>query len=102
GITGFMVEAEEEAVQAIQRLDKLSRYEVRAQFERRFSAERMAQDYVAHYGALISIKPEHRAGSAMQEAGTQLICPAPDNLGGVAMQSLRSLAGRTTAPGSRT
>ena len=102
GITGFMVEAEEEAVQAIQRLDKLSRYEVRAQFERRFTAERMAQDYVAHYGALIGIKPEHRAGSAVQEAGTQLICPAPDNPGGVAMQSLRSAAHRTTAPGSRT
>jgi Glycosyl transferases group 1 len=102
GITGFVVEAEEEAVQAIQRLDKLSRYEVRAQFERRFTAERMAQDYVAHYGALISIKPEHRAGSAVQEAGTQLICPAPENPGGVAMRSLRSVASRTTAPGSRT
>jgi hypothetical protein len=60
----------------------------------------MAQDYVAHYGALISLKPEHRAGSAVQEAGTQLMCPAPDNPGGVAVQSLPSVARRTAAPGS--
>jgi hypothetical protein len=61
GVTGFVVEAEEQAIHAIQRLDELSRYEVRAQFERRFTAERMAQDYVAHYGALIDARPRHRA-----------------------------------------
>jgi glycosyltransferase involved in cell wall biosynthesis len=61
GVTGFVVDTEEEAVQAIQRLDKLNRYEVRAQFERRFTAERMAQDYVAHYGALIGARRRHRA-----------------------------------------
>jgi glycosyltransferase involved in cell wall biosynthesis len=59
GITGFVVETEEEAVQAIRRLDKLSRHGVRAQFERRFTAKRMAQDYVAHYRALIDARPRH-------------------------------------------
>ena len=61
GVTGFVVDAEEQAIHAIQRLDELSRYEVRAQFERRFTAEGMAQDYVAHYGALIDARPRHRA-----------------------------------------
>ena len=61
GITGFVVETEGEAVQAIRRLDKLSRHELRAQFERRFTAERMAQDYVAYYHALIDARPRHRA-----------------------------------------
>jgi glycosyltransferase involved in cell wall biosynthesis len=60
GITGFIAETEADAVQAIQRLDKLSRYEVRAQFERRFTAKRMAQGYVAHYRALVDARPPNR------------------------------------------
>jgi hypothetical protein len=38
---------------ALQRLDELSRTEIRAQFERRFSAKTMAQNYVDSYAALI-------------------------------------------------
>jgi glycosyltransferase involved in cell wall biosynthesis len=49
GVTGFIVDDEDEAVQAINRLGELDRREVRARFEQRFSAERMAQDYVGHY-----------------------------------------------------
>ena len=54
GVTGFIVESEEEAIEAIRhRLPKLDRRKVRAGFERRFTARRMAEDYVRHYQALV-------------------------------------------------
>ncbi len=52
GITGFVVEDEVGAVAAVQRLPKLSRTGIRRQFERRFTARRMAEDYLHVYGAL--------------------------------------------------
>jgi glycosyltransferase involved in cell wall biosynthesis len=53
GVTGFIVEDEEEALQAIKRLPELDRSSVRAAFERRFTARRMAGEYVHHYGLLL-------------------------------------------------
>jgi len=52
GITGFVVSSEDEAVKAIGRLGELDRYRVRAHFEKRFSAKRMAEEYVRHYQVL--------------------------------------------------
>lgn len=52
GITGFVVDGEDQAIEAIHRLDELDRRRVRAHFERRFSAARMAREYAAHYRAL--------------------------------------------------
>jgi glycosyltransferase involved in cell wall biosynthesis len=53
GVTGFIVESEEEAAETIaHRLPKLDRRHVRAGFERRFTARRMAEDYVKHYRQL--------------------------------------------------
>ncbi|HEX2885207.1 glycosyltransferase family 4 protein [Vineibacter terrae] len=52
GVTGFVVEDEVGAVAAVQRLPKLSRTGIRRQFERRFTARRMAEDYLHVYGAL--------------------------------------------------
>ncbi len=49
GVTGFIVDSEEEAVRAVGRLGELDRRAVRACFERRFKASRMARDYVALY-----------------------------------------------------
>ena len=53
GITGFIVEDELSAVAAVNRLAGLSRARVREQFERRFTARRMALDYLAAYRGLI-------------------------------------------------
>jgi glycosyltransferase involved in cell wall biosynthesis len=53
GLTGFVVEDVQGAVAALQRLDELSRTEIRAQFERRFSAKTMAQNYLDGYATLI-------------------------------------------------
>ena len=47
--TGFVVDDEEQALAAIDRIGTLDRVECRRVFERRFSAARMAADYVALY-----------------------------------------------------
>ncbi len=52
GVSGFIVENVDQAVDAVRNLDALDRPRVRERFERRFSAERMAGDYVAIYRAL--------------------------------------------------
>ena len=53
GVTGFICEDVQGAVGALQRLDELSRTEIRAQFERRFTARTMAQNYVDSYTSLL-------------------------------------------------
>jgi glycosyltransferase involved in cell wall biosynthesis len=52
GVTGFVVDSEEAAVQSIRRIGELDRRRVRAEFERRFTARRMAEDYVKAYQKL--------------------------------------------------
>jgi len=53
GLTGFIVEDETSAVAAVDRLSGLSRPAVRKQFEARFTARRMALDYLAAYRSLM-------------------------------------------------
>lgn len=52
GLTGFIVEDEMSAVGAMDRLWQLSRKKVRARFEERFTARRMANEYLAAYRSL--------------------------------------------------
>ncbi|HET8777798.1 MAG TPA: glycosyltransferase family 4 protein [Candidatus Limnocylindria bacterium] len=53
GVNGFIVDDVEGAVAAVGRLGELDRATVRQSFERRFTAERMARDYVRVYEQLI-------------------------------------------------
>jgi len=53
GLTGFIVEDEIGAIGAVDRLWQLPREGVRQRFEQRFTARRMAQDYLAVYRSLI-------------------------------------------------
>jgi glycosyltransferase involved in cell wall biosynthesis len=64
GITGFIVETEEQAIEAIQKLHKLDRLRVRQTFEQRFTARRMAEDYVGCYRSLL----KHMGRSTMDGA----------------------------------
>ena len=67
GITGFVVDSFDEAVVAVARLGELDRRKIRATFERRFSAGRMAEDYVKIYQTLLRSDaggPEHPASIA--------------------------------------
>ena len=52
GISGFIVNDEAGAVAAVGRLGKLSRQTVRSRFEARFTAQRMAEDYLRIYRTL--------------------------------------------------
>jgi glycosyltransferase involved in cell wall biosynthesis len=52
GVTGFVVDTEEEALGAIGRIHQIDRAGVRRRFEQRFTAKRMAQDYVRAYEKL--------------------------------------------------
>ncbi len=52
GVTGFIVEDMVGAVAAVQRLHTLDRARVRQRFEERFTARRMAKDYLGVYRSL--------------------------------------------------
>ena len=54
GVTGFVVESEAEAVAAVAQARMLDRAAIRRRFEQRFTADRMADDYVALYRARIA------------------------------------------------
>jgi glycosyltransferase involved in cell wall biosynthesis len=54
GITGFVVEDETDAVRAIRHLDQLDRQQVRKQFEKRFTAQRMTREYLEVYNGLLN------------------------------------------------
>src|SRR5262249_40555965 len=55
GITGFIVEGLDEAVRAVEKTASFDRRQCRQVFERRFTASRMAGDYVNIYERLLDI-----------------------------------------------
>lgn len=61
GVSGFVVNSMAEAVEATKAATRLARGACRAAFERRFTADRMAQDYLAVYDRLTS--PRSVAGA---------------------------------------
>jgi glycosyltransferase involved in cell wall biosynthesis len=58
GHTGFVVEGLEDAVEAVRRVPELSRKRCREVFDRRFTATRMAHDYVRQFERLIARNQE--------------------------------------------
>lgn len=54
GVTGFLVHSFDQAVQAIGRLGEIDRAACRRSVERRFSAQRMADDYLALYRRILA------------------------------------------------
>lgn len=49
GVTGFVVNSEDEALEAIDRVTALDRRRIRHAFERRFTSQRMAREYLKLY-----------------------------------------------------
>jgi glycosyltransferase involved in cell wall biosynthesis len=64
GVTGFVVEDENEAVVVSHRLPRLSRGAIRRRFEERFTAKRMAREYVVVYRSLIEFEALRSRGAA--------------------------------------
>jgi glycosyltransferase involved in cell wall biosynthesis len=65
GVTGFIVQSEEQAADAVKQIGVLNRERIRAEFDRRFTAHRMAQNYLKLYARLAKAKRE-----SMLPAGT--------------------------------
>lgn len=53
GITGFIVKSVEEAVEALKKVPKLSRENIRRRYLEKFTALRMARDYVTAYEKIL-------------------------------------------------
>jgi glycosyltransferase involved in cell wall biosynthesis len=49
GVSGFLVNDIEQAMEAVRKVDRLDRAAVRAAFEQRFTAERMVDRYLCAY-----------------------------------------------------
>ena len=73
GVTGFIVNDLREAVAAVRTVEKLDRAEVRTAFEERFTAERMALDYLAIYRDLSGVRrAEMRASLVISDTGNMV------------------------------
>ena len=72
GISGFVVSNMREAIEAVHNLDRLDRRKVRAKFEERFTARRMATDYLDIYRSLLNdhhkVTPLHATGGVRSRA----------------------------------
>jgi glycosyltransferase involved in cell wall biosynthesis len=67
GLTGFIVEDETSAVSAVGRLSQLNRDAIRKQFEARFTARRMALNYLTAYRNLMELaKPRIKLVSSAE------------------------------------
>jgi len=75
GKSGFIVQTLEQAVEAVAAVERLDRHKVRAAFEKRFTVERMARDYLAIYRDLPGVRTEAARIRRLQgdEVGLQAV-----------------------------
>jgi glycosyltransferase involved in cell wall biosynthesis len=71
GVTGFVVERLEEAVKAVEQVATLSRKRCRQVFDERFTAARMARDYLRIYRRIVAEKAAK--GRTIRTDGTTLL-----------------------------
>jgi hypothetical protein len=57
-VTGFVVESVGDAIDAVQCVPTLSRRRIRQVFEQRFTAARMARNYVRQYEQLLNCRAQ--------------------------------------------
>jgi glycosyltransferase involved in cell wall biosynthesis len=67
GVTGFIVQSIDDAVDAVGRAASVSRAGVRAEFERRFTSRRMALDYLRLYERLIGREARQTVSSRVHD-----------------------------------
>jgi glycosyltransferase involved in cell wall biosynthesis len=64
GLTGYIVGSEDEAVAALRAVPNMNRDRVRAEFDRRFTAQHMAQNYLKLYSRLAKQRATANAAAA--------------------------------------
>ncbi len=96
GVTGYVVESVEQATQALKGLDAFDRMRCRSTFEERFSAPRMAQDYLQIYQRLISAdtREARRRGVDAPLGRIATVEPRPAT-NGTALSMRNQIAGRS-------
>jgi glycosyltransferase involved in cell wall biosynthesis len=70
GVNGFIVSSIDESVRALEKIQRLDRKRCRQVFEKRFSAARMARDYVKIYQRLADKKPRSIKAARSTDAAT--------------------------------
>jgi glycosyltransferase involved in cell wall biosynthesis len=63
GLTGFIVGSEDEAVTALKSVPSMRRDRIRAEFDRRFTAQHMAQNYLKLYSRLSKMRAAENAAA---------------------------------------
>lgn len=81
GVTGLVVDSETEMVEALRHVADLDRKRIRAEFEKRFCASRMAADYVSIYQQML----EHTTGQ--RDAGAARVGDVQANQQRVTMEA---------------
>jgi len=97
GVSGFIVHNEIEAVEAVGRAVALDRDRIRAEFDRRFTARRMAENYLSVYSRLP--KALRRTGAVSESERQSKF--QPDSLvtcDDAAISAKRDLAAVAAAP----
>ena len=86
GVTGWLVGSTEDAIRAVKPAIQLDRKTVRHRFEQRFTARRMADDYVRLYQAIIATRsnaiPMSRPLPFAERRNSVSYCPQPDDRSG--------------------
>jgi glycosyltransferase involved in cell wall biosynthesis len=72
GMTGFVVDNQDGAVEAVRRIPSIDRRRCRQEFIERFSALRMARDYLKIYERIMAMKPMLGDSKAAPHALTRL------------------------------
>lgn len=102
GATGFIVNDVDQAVTAVRAIDRIERAEVHANFEERFTAERMAADYLAIYCSLPGVRRAalHKAPAAKEDGDVQAVADTPLSQDGGAGEAVTGTRSSRDAPKS--
>jgi glycosyltransferase involved in cell wall biosynthesis len=68
GVTGYIVNSEDEAIAAVRQIDRLDRAQIRKRFELRFSSTVMARKYLEFYSQLLTSEIQDRAPTTVRRS----------------------------------
>jgi glycosyltransferase involved in cell wall biosynthesis len=94
GVTGFIVKSVDEMAAAVRKVEKLPRQQCRAEFEHRFTAEIMVDNYEQIYRQLIE------AGQRKVFGKPKEVYPPAGIVRSMAKTSGEKVSGKTSEPGS--
>jgi glycosyltransferase involved in cell wall biosynthesis len=92
GLTGYIVGSEDEAVAALRLVPAMNRDRIRAEFDRRFTAQHMAQNYLKLYARLARMRtaanaaaaePAFLKGASMAAQAAAMTAPGLNALAGI-------------------